>query len=703
MMLRRTLLLFVTTLLLGLTANATHISGGEIYYDCIGPNQFRITLVVYRDCAGINLNNSYTLNLNSPCGNRTLTVSTPGGTEISQLCDIALPNSTCNGGSLPGIQQYIYTGVITLPPCNAWTISWTEPWRNAAIANLNTPGNKNVYIQAVLNTAAAPCNDSPQFTNAAIPYVCAGYPISYSYGAFDPEGDSLTYTFISAMNTGAVPLQYNPGFSGTQPITGITLDPLTGLVNFTLNQIGNWVVVVRVDEYDANGQLIGSVMRDMQFVAYPCNNIPPDPTTGLVNNLSGASTQLGPRSVEICESGNFCFDMVISDPNAGDVLKATSNIAQNLPGATFSYTGTNPITCHVCWAGVPGASGFFPFIVTVNDGACPIPALQTYVYSIHVLPGLQVSGQVVNEGCAGDGNGKATVVVDVGTAPYTYLWNTGGTDSTITAGAGSYTVTVRDANGCVSAPYTATIGTQGLPNAAHAGADLIGCFGSLPVPLQGTVTNATGGLWSGGAGNFTGSGLNVTYMPTMAEVNSGGIDLYLTTTGNTSCPPARDTVHVTLPSSFFTSSISHTNALCNGTANGSATYLPNANGFTYLWNDPAAQTAHTATGLAAGNYHVRVTDGYGCDTTVNVTITQPAAITIANLAVTHEQCAGNNDGAITVTANGGTAPYHYSWNTGHPADTLATLTAGAGTYTVTVTDANGCAAAQGSATINALG
>src|SRR5690606_28907955 len=123
-------------LILAVPASATHISGGEIYYECLGGDQYRITLVVYRDCAGINLNSSYTLNVNSPCDDKTMTVSTPGGTEISQLCDLELPNSTCNGGNLPGIQQFIYTGTVSLPPCDHWTISWTEQWRNGAIANL---------------------------------------------------------------------------------------------------------------------------------------------------------------------------------------------------------------------------------------------------------------------------------------------------------------------------------------------------------------------------------------------------------------------------------------------------------------------------------------------------------------------------------------------------------------------------------------
>lgn len=108
------------------TVQATHMSGGEIYWEHLSGNQYRITLTIYRDCAGIQLDNAYDLDITSPCGNTTLHVTTPGGVELSQLCDLELPNSTCNGGSLPGIQEYVYTGVVNLPPCDSWTISWTE-------------------------------------------------------------------------------------------------------------------------------------------------------------------------------------------------------------------------------------------------------------------------------------------------------------------------------------------------------------------------------------------------------------------------------------------------------------------------------------------------------------------------------------------------------------------------------------------------
>ena len=693
----RALLTSLILVLATLSARATHMSGGEIYWDCLGNNQYRITMVIYRDCAGINVDPSYTLQVTSPCGNTTLVVSTPGGQEISQLCDLELPNSTCNGGSLPGIQQYIYTGTITLQPCNFWTISYTNIYRNNAIVNLQNPGAQRTYIRATINNAAVPCNDSPQFTNTAIPFVCLGFPITYSFGAFDPESDSLSYQLISAMGINGAPLAYVAPNTGTVPIPGLTLNPATGEVNFTLNTQGNWVVAVQVNHW-VNGQIVGTIMRDMQFVAYPCTNDPPDPATGVIQNVTGSAVQTGPRAIRVCESGSFCFSMPISDPNLPNVLTAFSNIQQNLPGSTFSFTGSNPIMATVCWTAQPGSAGFFPFIVNVNDGACPIPAFQTYVYEVTVIPGLYGTVATTDESCAGTANGTASVNVTAGTAPFTYQWSTGANTPTITAGAGTYSVTMSDANGCVSPAMNATIATTGQPNVANAGPDQVGCAGSFPVALNGSVTNATGGTWSGGAGTFSGSWPNVGYSPTATELAAGTVTLTLTTTGNSGCPPDSDQVVLNLQNNFANATVTPTPALCFGTATGSAVFAPAQPGFTYAWSTTPVQTTPTATALMPGNYTVTATDAFGCSITLNTTIGPAGPVSIASLTATDESCAGSGNGTATVSATGGTTPYTYAWSNG--ANTPS-ITATAGTYTVSITDANGCAPATGSVTINA--
>ena len=690
------------TLLTCATVRATHIGGGEIYWDHLGGDQYRITLIVYRDCAGVNLDNGYNLDITSPCGTMQLWVANQGTTEVSQLCGQQLPNSTCNGGTLPGIQRRVYTGTVNLPPCNSWTISWTEIYRNNAIVNLQDPGAQEVYIEGVLNNAAGPANDSPLFSNTtAVPYVCLGYPVSYSYGAYDPEADSLSYEFIGARQDGANPIPYVAPYTGAQPITGITLDPITGLVNFTLNVAGNWVVIVQVNEWDENGNLIGTIMRDMQFVAYPCSNAPPDPATGTVGGVSGTAVQTGPYSIRMCESGTACFDMAITDPNPNNILEATSNIASNLPGATFSFTGTNPILCHVCWDGGPGTAGFYPFIVNVNDGACPIVGIQTYVYTVEVIPGLYIDVTSTDESCAGNCDGSASVNVLSGTGPYTISWSNGSIGQNIAnLCAGTYTVQATDFNACIADPGQAEIDTNDPPTATG-GNDVSICYGQWPVPMIGTATNYATAGWSGGTGLWSGTGTTMYYTPSAAEVSSGGADVVFTAQGNGDCPDATDQVHINISNTYTNATITPVNATCNGTATGSASFAPQLPGNTYVWNTTPPQTGATASNLMAGNYSVTVTDALGCSSSFSTTVGQPSALTITGINVTHETCAGQGNGTLTATASGGTGgqqSYTYLWSNNA---TGQTITVGAGMYSVTVTDANGCTSASAQATVNA--
>ena len=135
---------------------ATHAAGGNISYVCTGvPNQYLITLTVYRDCGGATLFNTQTITVENECGetNPTLIVTREEINEVSQICNAQLPNTECSGGGLSGIEEHIYQAVVTLPAaCDYWQFSWELCARNTA-ANLDFAGggcflyqNQNVFF-----------------------------------------------------------------------------------------------------------------------------------------------------------------------------------------------------------------------------------------------------------------------------------------------------------------------------------------------------------------------------------------------------------------------------------------------------------------------------------------------------------------------------------------------------------------------------
>ncbi|MEM0996837.1 MAG: gliding motility-associated C-terminal domain-containing protein [Bacteroidota bacterium] len=130
-----------------------------------------------------------------------------------------------------------------------------------------------------------------------------------------------------------------------------------------------------------------------------------------------------------------------------------------------------------------------------------------------------------------------------------------------------------------------------------------------------------------------------------------------------------------------------TDVLCAGDADGTASVsaLGGFGSYTYDWGN--ALNSATVSGLSGGSYTVTVTDGNNCSATATAIISEPAPLT-ATAQATDIVCAGGNNGTLEAVPAGGTPPYTYAWPSGPGPQTIAGLSAG--TYEVTVTDANGC-------------
>ncbi|MBL7777621.1 MAG: gliding motility-associated C-terminal domain-containing protein [Chitinophagales bacterium] len=286
---------------------------------------------------------------------------------------------------------------------------------------------------------------------------------------------------------------------------------------------------------------------------------------------------------------------------------------------------------------------------------------------------------ITDETCAGTTDGAATVNASGGTGVLSYLWDNGNTTSTIIGvSGGNYAVTVTDANGCA----TSGVAVVGIGN------------GCCTMQIGATVTQASCGqnnavinaaITTAGNPPYTYSidGSTFQQSGTFSNVPAGVYNVI-----GVDANQCSDTVSVTvLPSSNnLTLSVAATDVTCFGANDGSATVTPNGGStpFGYVWSNGG--TADNIQNIGVGVYVVSVTDANGCSGSANAQINQPAAL-IVSLGNDTTLCVGT---PVSISPGAGYAAYQ--WNTNETTATISPQVSG--TYTVTVTDANGCTAAD---------
>ena len=286
--------------------------------------------------------------------------------------------------------------------------------------------------------------------------------------------------------------------------------------------------------------------------------------------------------------------------------------------------------------------------------------------------------------CNGDCDGTATIAASGGTLPYGYLWDDPSTQTNASATslcAGAYMLVVTDTNGC--ADTANVVITDPAPiSLSTAGTDVSGC-GLCDGSIAATASGGTGTLaylWDDPGTQTTATASNL----------CSGVYSVMVTDSNGCIVSTADTV--SSPSGLFASILGSSDVSCNGVCDGTATAAATGGTapYTYLWDDPGAQTTATAVGLCAGTFSCIVTDTAGCTSTANVTLTEPGTAVTASGTSTDASCAGICDGTATVTASGGTPPYTYLWDDpGTQTDSTATGLCG-GAISAIVTDGNGC-------------
>ncbi|MEO6131176.1 MAG: SprB repeat-containing protein, partial [Saprospiraceae bacterium] len=292
---------------------------------------------------------------------------------------------------------------------------------------------------------------------------------------------------------------------------------------------------------------------------------------------------------------------------------------------------------------------------------------------------------ITNVLCNGSNTGSITAHAEGGITPYFFNWSNGGSTATISnLTAGPYTVTVTDDNGCtksatyqVTQPAAIVIMLVNLTNESCAGAN----NGSITISVSGGV-NPIFAEWSNG---FLGT--TISNLPP---------DIYsVTVTDNNNCTKtASFTIN---PGSVINVNLNQLiNVSCPGGSNGSisVTATGGTAPYTYLWSNGTSGPVNS--GLSAGSYIVTATDSQGCKLVKGYTITQPQVIVITINQPTQNLCFGNSTADLTSLTTGGTSPYISVWSNGVSGPNNSNLPAG--TYTITITDNNGCTSSK-SATI----
>ncbi len=382
---------------------ASHLVGGTATYQYLGQvgglYRFRVKFLIYRDCNSSTAYDApmyvgvYERGPSSPYTLLRIDSLNPGPV----LSVEPVSSAGCDFEPNVCLERTVYEKDIYLPPsAYGYVITYVRCCRNDPDNMM--PDMGQTYVVEIPPTNIL--NSSPTFADLPIPYFCTGDTVSLDWSATDPDGDVLRYELAhpyhgaSTSDPRPTPTQtyswppplvtYQPNYSATDPFGPngtASIDSITGQLDLHATAPGAYVIAVDVKEY-RNGQLIGTVRRDMQVLVLAC---PPNRAPVLTSVNNGPPTY----SFEIFEGESWSATFRYADTDSLVVEEISGEIFNAAPPATYSLhpgnTAPDTLTLSVLWNTVCGQARNTPytFKVKVRDKGCPAKVVD-HLFSVRV-------------------------------------------------------------------------------------------------------------------------------------------------------------------------------------------------------------------------------------------------------------------------------------------------------------------------------
>lgn len=620
---------------------------------------------------------------NVPAGTYTVSISDNNGCAKTDTVVVTQPAAAlvvgstttgvlCYGGSTGAISIAVTGGT------TAYSYNWGGGITTQNRTNLAAGSYTVTVTDAHSCTASRTANvtqPAAALTAAATATDVACYGGSTGSIALTPSGGTTGYTYawgagITTQNRTNIP-------AGTYTVTVTDAHSCTTTVSTTVSQpSAPLAATASTTNVSCNGGNNGSItLAPSGGTASYTYNWGSSITTQNRNNLPA-----GTYTVTITDAHNCTAtrSATVTQPSAisVQVSSAAASCGQSNGSATATATGgTGTLSYHWTSGATTAtatnlAAGNYTVTVTDANQCTTIQGVNVSSPASFTLT--HTAGAV---SCHGGNNGTATITPSITPGSYTYTWPgglTGASQTTLTAGL--YVVNVTDGNGCSSVDSVTITEPAAITDVLSATAPL--CYGAAGGSISLQAQGGTGALsyqWSPAIASLTGLSAG-TYQLTITDANN--------------CAKT-DVVTITQPAAIATQN-QISNILCRGGGSTGAAIVTATGGtgtLSYLWSNSTAGPA--ISNVAAGTYVATVTDANGCVAIDSVHITEPSAAVQATTSVTQAHT-GQSDGSATVSAFGGTGTLTYQWSTNPTQTTVTATNLAAGTYTVTVTDANGC-------------